>query len=88
MLLETVESDAIHAIGYDRKLQILELIFNSGSIYQYRDVPKEVYYGLMISDSKGQFFQDNIRGEFDYWQWDPEMAKFIRAQGKAEDSKK
>lgn len=80
MRLDTVESDVIHAVGYDAHLNILEIIFNSGSIYQYRGVPREVYDQLMAADSKGNYLNDNIRGEFEYWQWDPQMARFARGE--------
>ena len=82
MTLDTVESDAIHAIGYDDETNVLEVIFNNGQIYQYRGVPRVVYEMLMSSESKGRYFQDNVRDEFEYWQWDPQMAKFIRAAQK------
>jgi len=83
MKLETVESDAIHAIGYDDDLHILEIIFNSGQIYQYRGVPRHVFQELLVAESKGRYFQENVRDEFEYWQWDPQMAKFVRAEQKA-----
>jgi KTSC domain-containing protein len=78
MILETVESDVIHAIGYDEDIHLLELIFNDGRIYQYRNVPPELYKGLKQADSKGQYFQENIRGEFQYWQYDAQAARFVR----------
>ncbi len=78
MTLETVESDVIHAAGYDPSIQLLEIIFNDGRIYQYRGVPREVYDGLMKADSKGRYFQENIRGEFQYWQFDAQAAHFVR----------
>ncbi len=83
MKLETVESDVIHAIGYDDDVNVLEVIFNNGQIYQYRNVPREVFAQLMAADSKGRYFQENVRDEFEYWQWDPAMAKFIRGEQKA-----
>lgn len=85
MRLDTVESDVIHAIGYDDETSVLEIIFNSGQIYQYRNAPRVVYEQLASSESKGKYFQENIRDEFEYWQWDPQMAKFIRAEQKAAD---
>lgn len=78
MTLETVDSDVIHAIGYDAEIQVLEIIFNNGRIYQYRDVPLEVYKALMAADSKGNYFNDNVRGEFDFWEWDVEAVRFVR----------
>lgn len=79
MFLETVQSDAIHAIGYDWEIHLLEIIFNDGRIYQYRDVPPAVYAGIMSSPTKGSYFQENIRGEFQFWQMDAETARFVRA---------
>lgn len=83
MKLETVESDVIHAIGYDDEINVLEIIFNSGQIYQYRNVPREVFEQFMQSESKGNYFQHNIRDEFEFWQWDVPMAKFVRAEAKS-----
>ncbi len=81
MILETVESDVIHAIGYDPEIQLLEIIFNDGRIYQYRSVPAEVFQGLKQAESKGRYFQENIRGEFQYWQFDAQAARFVRGAG-------
>jgi hypothetical protein len=80
MRLDTVESDAIHAIGYDADVSVLEIIFNNGTIYQYRNVPREVYEQIMQSPFKGSYFQQNIRDEFEFWQLDADTAKFVRAQ--------
>ncbi len=85
MILETVESDVIHAIGYDPEINLLEIIFNDGRIYQYRGVPPGVYEGLQRAESKGRYFQENIRGEFQYWQYDAQAARFVR--GSAEEDK-
>ncbi len=78
MILKTVESDVIHAVGYDPEIHLLEIIFNDGRIYQYRGVPSEVYKGLQSSESKGRYFQENIRSEFQYWQYDAQAAQFVR----------
>jgi hypothetical protein len=82
MRLDTVESDVIHAIGHDEETNVLEIIFNTGQIYQYRNVPRTLYEEFLKSDSKGKYFQENIRGEFEFWQWDAAMAKFVRAEQK------
>lgn len=79
MQLQTVESDVIHAIGYDPEIDLLEIIFNRGQIYQYRGVPAQVYREFMAADSKGRYFSENIRDEFDYWQYDADAARFVRA---------
>ena len=87
MHLETVDSEVIHAVGYDPDISVLEIIFTDGRIYQYRGVPREVFEGLMRAESKGHYFQENIRGEFDYWQWGREEAQEVRAEQKGTASK-
>ncbi len=67
MQLETVESGAIHAIGYDPERRVLEVIFNTGRIYQFTDVPPEQFEALRKADSKGRYFTENIRDAFPYW---------------------
>ncbi len=87
MELHTVESDVIHAIGYDPEIHLLEIIFNDGRIYQYRGVPSEVDEELQSAESKGRYFQENIRGEFQYWQYDAQAAKFVRGRAEGESRK-
>jgi hypothetical protein len=67
MRLDTVESSMLHAVGYDPELRVLEVIFNSGGIYLYRDVPQDVYAGLMSADSKGQYFLEVVRQRYPNW---------------------
>ncbi len=66
MELVTVESSMIHAIGYDKNKRILEIVFNTGSTYQYSDVPLEEYQGLLNAESKGRYFLANIRDVYTY----------------------
>jgi hypothetical protein len=60
MKLTTVESSMIHAVGYDRKRRTLEVVFNSGRVYCYENVPATQYKGLMGADSKGQYMRYHI----------------------------
>jgi hypothetical protein len=66
MKRKAVESSNIASVGYKVTERTLEVRFNTGSIYQYTDVPKVVYEGLRDAESKGQFFYQYIRGVFDY----------------------
>jgi hypothetical protein len=61
-----VNSSNLVTVGYDSASRVLEVEFQSGNIYQYLDVPEEIYQDLMTADSKGQFFHDNILKEFDF----------------------
>ncbi len=65
MRLDTVESSMIHAVGYDKEKQILEIVFNSGRTYQYFDVPPQVHQELLKADSKGQYFLAMIRDVYE-----------------------
>jgi hypothetical protein len=62
--LTVVDSSMIHAIGYDRAARTMEVVFRDGGIYEYLDVPRGVYTGLMAADSKGHFMQQNVLNEY------------------------
>ena len=62
-LLKT-SSHVIRSFDYDEAAQILRVEFNSGSIYQYRDVPKSVYHEMKIAPSVGQYFNTHIREKY------------------------
>jgi hypothetical protein len=61
---QPVISQAIAAIGYSKRLEILEIEFRNGAIYRYADVPRSIYHGLMSADSKAHYFQGHIKGNF------------------------
>ena len=67
---EVVVSISVRAVGYDKDTSTLEIEFCDSSIFQYSDVPEEVYAGLM--DSLGlnlektdlQYFSKSIKGHY------------------------
>jgi len=59
-----VESSTLKSIGYDPETSTLEVEFRRGAIYQYFDVPPDVYAQLMSASSHGQFFVHHIRNHF------------------------
>ena len=61
-----VTSSNIASIGYDENTSTLEIEFLNNSIYQYFDVPQQIYQGLMQADSHGQFLAQNIKGVYRY----------------------
>lgn len=44
----------------------LEIVFHSGGVYQYFDVPESEYHGLIQAGSKGQYFHTNIKDNYRY----------------------
>lgn len=61
-----VESANLASIGFDQGSSTLEIEFRDGSVYQYYDVPENVYDDLMRAGSKGRYFHKNIRHVYRY----------------------
>ena len=61
---EPVESTALTAVGYSKKLHALEIEFHDGLVYRYEEVPVELYRNLMAAESKARFYNKNIRGKY------------------------
>ena len=66
MQRRAVTSSNISEIGYDEGRRILEVLFHNGNLYQYFDVPPQVYQELMGAGSVGQYLNINIKGRFRY----------------------
>ena len=48
-------------------LLTLEIEFHGGRVYQYFDVPEQVFGGLRTAyDSHGSYFNENIKGHYRY----------------------
>lgn len=62
----TVSSSNLKSVGYDRSSNTLEIEFHGGRIYQYYNVPKSVYDGLMAASSHGKFHDRRIKGKYNY----------------------
>ena len=58
---QSVESSNLASIGYDAENEILEVEFKHGGVYQYFDVPENVYDELMNATSHGQYFDRNVK---------------------------
>jgi hypothetical protein len=61
---QPVQSHALAAVGYSKRLHALEVEFVNGAIYRYSNVPPEVYRDLLGAPSKAQFYDENVRGHF------------------------
>lgn len=66
MKRQSVESSNLTSEGYDKESQILEVQFNHGGVYQYFEVPKNVYEALMNAGSHGKYFAHNIMDDYEY----------------------
>ncbi|CAG4885623.1 KTSC domain-containing protein [Paraburkholderia saeva] len=61
-----VTSSNVASIGYDTDSSTLEIEFNNGTIYQYFDVPDNIFEGLRSSNSIGGYLAANIKGVYRY----------------------
>ena len=61
-----VDSRAISEIDYDQERAKLMVRFVSGERYVYVGVPGEVHRSFCEAESKGRFFQSQIRDRYPY----------------------
>jgi lysyl-tRNA synthetase class 2 len=61
-----IDSTAISEIDYDAERTKLLIRFRSGERYVYVGVPGEVCRSFLQADSKGRFFQSEIRDRYPF----------------------
>ncbi len=61
---QAVDSSMLASIGYDPETRTLEFEFNSGSIWQYSDVPPKEFIALMKAASHGSHAREHILGSY------------------------
>lgn len=59
-------STVISSFFYNADARILKIVFVSGMVYNYKNVPKGIYEALQQSTSKGIYFNRNIRGKYEF----------------------
>lgn len=57
-------SSVVSAIQYDASKALLTIIFVSGMVYKYKDVPEAIYLEMKNSGSKGIYLNKNIKGNY------------------------
>lgn len=66
IIRNSVVSSNVKSIGYSYERKVLEIEFNNEQVYQYSEVPVEIFNALSESDSKGAFIAKNIKGKFEF----------------------
>jgi len=56
-----VESSNLESVGYEDSQNELYVEFKHGGTYKYLNVDKGIYDNLLIAESKGKFFDQNIK---------------------------
>ncbi|HET6766478.1 MAG TPA: KTSC domain-containing protein [Chitinophagaceae bacterium] len=57
-------SSVVAAIKYDAPASTLRVIYVSGSVYDYKDVPEKVYKQMKEAFSKGEFLNKQIKPNY------------------------
>ena len=66
MIRQPVKSSNIASIGHDSDTNTLEVAFLNGSVYQYSNVPTNIFNALMAASSHGTYLNANIKGTYNY----------------------
>ena len=61
-----VESTSLESVGYDSTEQVLEVEFKHGAVYEYLEVPADVFEAFLAAASKGSFFNSDIKHSYDF----------------------
>ena len=59
-------SDCVTGLIYDPVSGKMVVEFDHGGIYEYSDVDAMTAAGFETADSKGEYFNDNIRGRYGF----------------------
>jgi hypothetical protein len=74
-----VKSSNISSIGYDAATKTLEVEFSNSGVYQYKEVPKEVYEGFSKAESIGSYFAKSVRAKgFSYLKVEQKKVEPVR----------
>jgi hypothetical protein len=59
-------STVISTINYDADTLTVRITFVSVMIYDYKNVPEEVYHALKTSSAKGIYLNQHIKGKYPF----------------------
>jgi len=59
-------SSVVAAMTYDAITCTLRVIYVSGSVYDYKDVPEKVFKEMKEAFSKGEFLNKHIKPKYEF----------------------
>ena len=66
MFRNPVTSSNVVSVGYDDASLVLEVEFKQGRVYQYLDVPRSHYEGILSAASPTGYLNDNVKPYYRY----------------------
>jgi aspartokinase-like uncharacterized kinase len=65
-IINEIQSSNIKKTEYDTETKKLLVQFNNGLLYEYDEVPHQLYTQFRLSESQGKFFTTKIAKVFKY----------------------
>lgn len=62
--LTEFKSSALKAAGWDEEDGTFSILFSSGKVYDYEDVPEKIWNDFRAADSQGRYYAKNIKGVY------------------------
>ena len=59
-------SSVVAALRYNAEKMILQVVYMSGKVYEYKSVPKKIYEAMRHSSSKGIYLNKYIKGKYEF----------------------
>ncbi len=59
-------SSVVLNTSYNKDTATLMITFVSGKMYEYKNVPLKVYNAMIASGAKGIYFNQHIKGQYDF----------------------
>ena len=59
-IINEIQSSNVKKTEYDTETKKLVVEFNNGSLYEYDEVPHQVYTQFRMAESQGKFFSSKI----------------------------
>jgi hypothetical protein len=64
--MQMVDSSTMEAVGYDAAARELLVQFTGGKLYAYLDVDEYILQELLMADSKGSYFNREIKPRYQF----------------------
>jgi len=59
-------SSVVSAIHYYPDKKLLRVIYVSGGVYDYKNVPENIYLAMKNAKSKGTYLNKRIKGRYEF----------------------
>jgi hypothetical protein len=71
------DSTNVFAVTYDFEAKLLTVEFANGGVYEYREVPVEVWRNIQRADSAGKVIAAEVRGKYQSKKIEPKPADAV-----------